>query len=100
AFKTLAAAITHHLDVEGSLRAYRPAAHQVPADLTLGPSEVMVVAGIDPLLQPPLLLTPTEFTALVDFVKEGLFDSRVSQFCSRRPASVPSGLTLQTFQRC
>ncbi len=100
AFKTLEAAITHHLDVEGSLRAYRPTAHQVPADLTLGPSEVMVVAGIDPLLQPPLLLTPTEFTALVDFVKEGLFDSRVSQFCSRRPASVPSGLPLQTFQGC
>jgi cytochrome c peroxidase len=100
AFKTLEAAITHHLDVEGSLKAYRPAAHQVPADLTLGPSDVMVMAGIDPLLQPPLLLTPTEFTALVDFVKEGLFDSRVSQFCSRRPASVPSGLPLQTFQGC
>ncbi len=100
AFKTLEAAITHHLDVEASLRVFRPDASHVSMGLKLGPSEVMVVAGIDPVLRPPLKLTKMEFTALVEFVREGLFDSRVSQFCSRRPASVPSGLPLQTFQGC
>ncbi|TKB67316.1 MAG: hypothetical protein E8D52_12065 [Nitrospira sp.] len=97
AFKTLEAAVTHHLDVEKSLQQYKVQPNQ---GFTLGPSQVMVAAGIDPLLRPPLQLTPMEFTALVDFVKEGLFDSRVSQFCTKRPAAVPSGLPLQTFQGC
>jgi cytochrome c peroxidase len=100
AFKTLEAAITHHLNVETSLQAYRPDASHVSMGLTLGPSQVMVVAGIDPVLRPPLQLTPMEFNDLVAFVKDGLFDSRVSQFCTKRPRSVPSGLPLQLFQGC
>ena len=100
AFKTLETAIAHHLNVEVSLSLYVPQLNGVPTDLTLGPKEVMVVAGIDPTLRPPLVLTPPEFIDLVDFVKNGLFDSRVSQFCTKRPTSVPSGMSLQTFQGC
>ncbi|MFZ3014510.1 MAG: cytochrome c peroxidase [Nitrospira sp.] len=97
AFKTLEDAITHHLDVEKSLQRYRGRPTQ---GVTIGPSQVMVAAGIDPLLRPPLQLTPAEFGVLVEFVRDGLFDSRVLQFCTKLPASVPGGRALQTFQGC
>ncbi len=100
AFGTLEAAIVHHLDVEGSLQRYRPGANNVPPDLTPGPFEAMVAAGIDPALRPPLHLTKQELRDLVAFVRDGLFDKRVGEFCKQLPKSVPSGLPLQTFEGC
>ena len=51
AFGTLEAAIAHHLDVEASLRRYDPRANGVPDDLSVGPLDGILVAGIDPLLR-------------------------------------------------
>lgn len=100
AFKTLEAAIAHHLDVAASLTTYDPAANRVPLDLAVGPSAGMLAAGIDPLLKDPIRLTIREFADLVEFVREGLFDRRVRDFCEQVPVSVPSGLPLQTFEGC
>lgn len=100
AFGSLEAAIAHHLDVEKSLQTYTPVANRVPPDLMVGPSEGMLLAGIDPLLKDPIRLTSQEFNDLVEFVRDGLFDRRVRDFCRHVPASVPSGLPLQTFERC
>ena len=100
AFGSLESAIAHHLDVEASLRAYDPVANGVPPDLRVGPSEGMFEAGIDPLLQSPIRLSAQEFTDLVEFVRNGLFDRRVREFCRHVPSSVPSGLGLQIFEGC
>jgi cytochrome c peroxidase len=100
AFGTLEAAIAHHLDVEASLRSYDPAANNLPADLSLGPFEEILAAGIDPLLQRPIKLSAREFRDLVEFVRDGLFDERVFDFCRHLPQSVPSGLPLQVFEGC
>jgi cytochrome c peroxidase len=100
ALGSLEAAIAHHLDVEASLRAYDPAANALPADLHPGPFEGMLAAGIDPLLSKPRSLEAQEFLDLVEFVRDGLFDPRVLDFCSRLPDSVPSGMPLQLFEGC
>ena len=100
AFSNLEAAIKHHLDIEASLRTYDPKANNVPSDLSPGPFEGILAAGIDPLLKTPTLLTNTELKDLVEFVRDGLFDARVLNFCTRIPASVPGGLPLQKFQGC
>ena len=50
AFGTLEAAIAHHLDVKASLLRYDPRANNVPPDLSEGPFEGILEAGIDPLL--------------------------------------------------
>lgn len=100
AFGTLEAAIAHHLDVEASLRHYDPDANNVPADLSPGPFEGILTAGIDPLVQTPIRLTKKEFRDLVEFVRDGLFDERVLQLCRRIPNSVPGGLPLQRFEGC
>lgn len=100
AFGTLEAAIEHHLDVEASLRNYDPDANNVPADLFPGPFTEILAAGIDPLLQTPIHLSKKEFRDLVEFVRDGLFDTRVQQFCQQIPRSVPSGMALQRFEGC
>jgi cytochrome c peroxidase len=100
AFATLEAAIAHHLDVEASLRHYRPRANGVPADLRRGPFEGILAAGVDPLLQIPIALTRRELDDLVEFVRDGLFDERVRGFCDHLPRSVPSGMPLQRFEGC
>jgi len=100
AFGTLEAAIAHHLDVEASLLNYDPAANELPADLSPGPSEGILAAGIDPLLRHPTRLTEQEFRGLVEFVRDGLFDPRVLDFCVQLPDAVPSGMGLQTFEGC
>jgi cytochrome c peroxidase len=100
AFGTLAAAIAHHLDVERSLRRYDPVANNLPADLSPGPFKGILQAGIDPLLQRPTRLTDDQFRDLVEFVRDGLFDARVLDFCDRVPDSVPSGMALQLFEGC
>jgi cytochrome c peroxidase len=100
AFGTLEAAIRHHLDVERSLRTYDPAAHGVPADLTAGPFAGMLQAGIDPLVARRRKLSRQQVRLLVEFVRDGLFDDRVLDFCKHIPTSVPSGMPLQTFEGC
>jgi cytochrome c peroxidase len=100
AFGTLEAAIRHHLDVERSLRTYDPAANDLPADLTPGPYEGMLAAGIDPLVAKRRTLSRRQVRQLVEFVRDGLFDQRVLDFCKHIPASVPSGMPLQTFEGC
>ena len=100
AFGTLEAAIAHHLNVKASLRDYDPDANKVPADLFSGPFEDILAAGIDALLQTPILLTKKEFQDLVEFVRDGLFDKRVLQFCKQIPKSVPSNMPLQFFEGC
>ena len=100
AFGSLEAAIAHHLDVEASLRHYDPAANALPADLSPGPFEGILAAGIDPLLAKPTHLTEQEFLDLVAFVRDGLFDARVLDFCQQLPDAVPSGMPLQTFEGC
>jgi cytochrome c peroxidase len=100
AFDTLEAAVAHHLDVEASLQNYDPDANNVPSDLSPGPYAEILSAGIDPLLQEPIQLTEQEFHDLVEFVRDGLFDARILDFCSRLPDSVPSGMSLQLFEGC
>jgi len=100
AIGSLEAAIAHHLDVEASLRSYDPVANALPADLHQGPFDGMLEAGIDPLLSRPTRLTDQEFRDLVEFVRDGLFDPRVLDFCGRLPDSVPSGMPLQMFEGC
>jgi cytochrome c peroxidase len=100
AFGTLEAAIVHHLDVERSLRSYDPAANHLPADLSPGPFDGILAAGIDPLLRKPIKLSEEELRDLVAFVRDGLLDERVLDFCARLPDSVPSGLPLQVFEGC
>jgi cytochrome c peroxidase len=100
AFGSIAAAIRHHLDVKRSLRHYDPADNSVPSDLTVGPHEGMLAAGIDPLLRKRIRLEEHELRALVDFVENALFDKRVLRFCELLPDRVPSGLPLQEFEGC
>lgn len=99
AYGSLEAAIRHHLDVPTALRHYDPVANKVPGDLLVGPYRGMLAAGIDPLL-PRRHLNQREFDDLVEFVRDGLFDPRVREFCELVPDSVPSGLPLQTFEGC
>jgi cytochrome c peroxidase len=100
AFASLESAIAHHLDVRGSLHAYDARANGVPPDLRQGPFEGMLAAGIDPLLRKPIRLQDRELRDLVAFVREGLFDPRVLEFCKHLPETVPSGLPLQRFEGC
>jgi cytochrome c peroxidase len=100
AFGTLEAAIAHHLDVEASLRSYDPDANKLPFDLRPGPFDGILAAGIDPLLKDPARLTKQEFADLVEFVRDGLFDKRVLEFCKHIPESVPSRMALQFFEGC
>jgi len=99
AFGSLEAAIRHHLDVSTSLQLYDPVANRVPPDLRPGPYRGMLAAGIDPLL-PRRHLNQREVDDLVEFVRDGLFDESVNDFCELLPGSVPSGMPLQTFEGC
>ncbi|HEX6737600.1 MAG TPA: cytochrome c peroxidase, partial [Vicinamibacteria bacterium] len=100
AFGTLDAAIRHHLDVAASLRSYSASRNNLPPDLRVGPFSAMLAAGVDPLLRTPIRLTNQEFTDLVAFVRDGLFDARVADFCRFIPDRVPSGMPLQKFEGC
>jgi hypothetical protein len=52
------------------------------------------------LLDDEIHLNAQEIKGLVEFVRDGLFDDRVLSFCQHVPASVPSGMPLQTFEGC
>ncbi len=102
-FIRLEDAIRHHLNVEQSARNYDPVAAGVSADLThrLGPIEP-VLKQVDKLLRSPIELSPSEFSDLVAFVRDGLFDKRASRenLCKLVPPSVPSGRPVLEFEAC
>jgi len=100
AFGSIEAAIRHHADIVASLANYEPVKNGVPADLSVGPGEPMLAAGLDPLLAQPLGLTQQEIKQLTAFVKGALLDARVLDFCELVPATVPSGLPVAVFQGC
>jgi cytochrome c peroxidase len=94
AFRTLADAIRHHLDVARSLRTYSPAANGLPPDLSgpIGPIDPLL-ARVDARVATPTALTPREFDDLVAFVGGGLLDPRAEPSHLRRlvPTRLPSG---------
>ena len=47
-----------------------------------------------------LALVAQELAHLVEFVRDGLFDTRVLDFCEHLPDAVPSGMPLQEFEGC
>ena len=100
AFGSIQAAIVHHLDVPRSLATYDPVKNHLPSDLSVGPSDPVLAAGIDPLLAGPYDLHRREIKALTAFVSEALLDERVLDFCDLIPPSVPSGLPVVQFQGC
>jgi cytochrome c peroxidase len=101
AFTRLEDAIRHHLDVFASARNYSPSAANVAPDLAgaVGPVEA-VLERVDPILRTPIRLDGDEFRELLDFVRNGLLDSRAEQENLRKliPKSVPSGFPVLTFQ--
>ena len=100
AFGSIEAAIRHHVDVLASLDGYSPAAQMLPADLSVGPSEPVLAAGLDPLVAVPLDLTNKEIKSLARFVEQALLDERVLEFCDLVPETVPSGLPVAVFEGC
>ena len=48
----------------------------------------------------PIRLRKKECEDLIEFVRDGLFDRRLLQFCKDIPGSVPSGMPLQLFEDC
>ena len=91
----------HHLDVFTSAQNYSPVAAGVDSDLTgpMGPI-APVLARIDPILATPINLIGDEFRRLLDFVGNGLLDSRAKPENLRKliPRSVPSGFPALTFE--
>lgn len=101
AFTRLEDAIRHHLDVTSSVNNYNPLAAGVALDLRGSPGPMApVLARLDPLLAGPIHLTDEEFRQLVDFVSNGLLDSRAKPENLRKlvPKSVPSGRPVLTFE--
>jgi cytochrome c peroxidase len=94
-------AIRHHLDVFASALNYNPVVANVAPDLAgaLGPIEP-VLERLDPILRTPIHLDDDEFRDLVDFVRNGLLDTRAEPGSLRKliPNSVPSGFPVLTFQ--
>ncbi len=101
AFTRLEDAIRHHLDVFASARQYNPGAAGVDPDLMapMGPIEP-VLTRVDPILATPIQLTDDEFQQLVDFVRDGLLDTRATPAFLKKqiPKSVPSGFPVLKFQ--
>ena len=99
AFVSLEDAIRYHLDANGQAPAYVP--RRLPADLR-GPTGPItpVLDRLDPRLRKPVALSPTEFDALVDFVRNGLLDPAAQPERLRRliPERLPSGRAPLRFQ--
>ena len=99
AFVRLEDAIRYHLDASGQGPAYVP--RGLPADLR-GPRGpvVPVLERLDARLRKPVALSPSEFDALVDFVRNGLLDPAAQPERLRRliPERLPSGRAPLRFQ--
>ena len=98
AFSTLESAIKHHLDVHKSVKHYNPSRHVDP-DLA-GPIAPMdgVLSRLDSRLRKPLKLHDDEFSELVEFVRFGLLDERVTVLPTLIPESLPSGASPLEFR--
>jgi cytochrome c peroxidase len=103
AFTRLEDAIRHHLNVAESARNYDPRRTGIDRDLRrrLGPIEP-VLERLDPLLESPIALSPSEFNDLVAFVRNGLLDARArrNKLCRLVPERLPSGLAPLRFEAC
>ena len=103
AFTRLEDAVSHHLDVVTSVRNYNPERAGVKKDLQiLSPVTEPLLENLDPLVKNPVSLSNQEFNDLVQFLKTGLLDSRVSskELCKLIPERLPSGRKLQEFEDC
>lgn len=102
AFMRLEDAIRYHLNATEGAKTYSPASAGVAADLRNNSGPLApVIARLDPKLKTPVVLSSSEFTDLVCFVREALLDDRARPENLRRliPSSVPSYLPLQAFER-
>jgi cytochrome c peroxidase len=101
AFRTLRAAIQHHLDVVTSLDSYDPVAQGLPSDLSgpIGPVRPLL-SRLDPLVSSPRRISSDQLDDLVAFVGDGLLDPRARPQSLRHlvPERVPSGRPTLTFQ--
>jgi cytochrome c peroxidase len=99
AFVRLEDAIRYHLDAKGHATGYTT--DLLPPDLQGPPGPMApVLERLDPLLSIPVELSPEEFDALVEFVRNGLLDpdarpQRLRRFIPEKP---PSGRPNLTFQ--
>jgi hypothetical protein len=66
----------------------------------VGPS--VAVKLLDQGVRRPTPLSPNEFDDLITFVREGLYDPRVtaSNLCRLVPPAVPSGMPVLRFEGC
>jgi cytochrome c peroxidase len=92
AFTSLEDAIRYHLDATSGAAWFSTAG--LPPDLRgpLGPMQP-VLDRLDPLLRRPVPLSASEFTSLVDFVRDGLLDpdARAQRLRRLIPEKLPSG---------
>jgi len=99
AFVRLEDAIHYHLDASGEAPAY--VRRGLPSDLR-GPTGpiVPVLERLDARLRKPVALSPSDFDALVDFVRNGLLDPAAQPERLRRliPERLPSGRAPLRFQ--
>jgi cytochrome c peroxidase len=101
AFTRLGDAVRHHLNVFESAANYDPFLAGVDPDLAIRRGPIApVLERVDSLLISPVQLTEEEFNQLVDFVGNGLLDSRAKPDRLRKliPASVPSGFPVLVFE--
>jgi cytochrome c peroxidase len=102
-FTRLDEAIHFHLDTVSSARSYRARRAGVAADLARRPGpSADVLQALDPALVGPMLLTDEESRDLVEFVRDGLADPRVTaqNLCRLVPRNVPSGRATLHFTAC
>ena len=101
AFTRLEDAVRHHLNVFESAANYDPVLAGLDPDLAIRRGPVApVLERVDSVLISPIQLTEEEFNQLVDFVRNGLLDSRAKPDRLRKliPASVPSGFPVLVFE--
>jgi len=101
AFTRLEDAVRHHLNVSKSAANYDPVLAGVDPDLAIRRGPIApLLERVDSILISPVQLTEEEFDQLVDFVKNGLLDSRAKPDRLRKliPARVPSGFPVLVFE--
>ncbi|MCI0391539.1 MAG: hypothetical protein MOB07_22585 [Acidobacteria bacterium] len=101
AFTKLEDAVRFHLNASQSAPNYNPAEAGIDTDLRgpMGPLNP-VLARIDPLLASPIRLSRDQFRWMIDFLRNGLQDSRATPDRLRRllPDRLPSGRPMHVFE--
>jgi cytochrome c peroxidase len=101
AFTRLSDALQHHLRTLELAPAYNPSQAGVAADLTHNTGPISpVLQRLDPALRTPISLNESEFSDLLTFLRDGLLDDRArpENLTHLIPTSLPSGLSLHTFE--